>query len=246
MRRDSRAGVTLMELLIAISLVSLISVGILMAMRVGLNVMEKANNRLMSNRRVTGTQRILEQQIAGLMAVGADCRRGPGAPPVKMPFFQGEPQSMRFVSSYSLQEAWRGYPRILEFQVIPAENNAGVRLVVNETIYSGPVSTGMMCMGPGPPGMGTLFRPIMVGPQSFVLADRLLFCRFAFQAKAPPPQLAVWLPRWADPVLPSAIRVEMAPLEQGLSKLPLLSLTVPVRVNREPLMQYTDQWYVAR
>ena len=246
MRRDPRAGVTLMELLIAVSLISLLSVGILMAMRVGLNAMEKVNNKLLSNRRVTGTQRILEQQIAGLMAVTAQCRSEAGGPSVKMPFFQGEPRSMRFVSSYSLQEAWRGYPRILEFQVIPGENNAGVRLVVNETRYSGPLSTGMLCLGRGPPGMGTLFRPIAVGPQSFVLADRLAFCRFAYQERLPPPELSVWAPRWVDAHLPAAIRIEMAPLEPDPSKLPLLTLTAPVRVTKDPMIQYVDQVYADR
>jgi hypothetical protein len=100
---DPRAGVTLMELLIAVSLVSLISVGILMAMRVGLNAMEKANNRLLDNRRVAGTQRIIEQQIAGLMAVVADCRASPSAPPLPASFFQGEPQSMCFVLVIALR-----------------------------------------------------------------------------------------------------------------------------------------------
>ena len=57
MRLGSRAGVTLMELIIAISLLSLLSVGLLMAMRVGLNAMEKSNNRIMANRRVSGAQR---------------------------------------------------------------------------------------------------------------------------------------------------------------------------------------------
>ena len=39
---------------------------------------------------------------------------------------------MRFVTSYSLEDAWRGRPRIAAMQVIPGENNQGVRLIVNE------------------------------------------------------------------------------------------------------------------
>ena len=62
----------------------------------------------------------------------------------KVAFFQGEPQSMRFVSSFSLHEGDRGLPHMLEFQVISGENGAGVRLVVNELIYSGPRSTGAL------------------------------------------------------------------------------------------------------
>jgi CheY-like chemotaxis protein len=96
------------------------------------------------------------------------------APPTtKAQFFQGEPQSMRFVSTYSLQEAARGLPRILEFQVIPGEGGRGVRLVVNEQLYSGPAAAGFFCLGPG--GDSFRFRPIEIGPRSFVLADRLSF-----------------------------------------------------------------------
>jgi len=39
--KRSRAGVTLIEVLIAVSLVSLLSVGILMALRVGMSAMER-------------------------------------------------------------------------------------------------------------------------------------------------------------------------------------------------------------
>ncbi len=62
-------------------------------------------------------------------------------------FFQGQPQSMRMVSTYSLQEAWRGQPRILEFQVIPGEEGRGVRLMVNEYPYTGPLAAGQSCVG---------------------------------------------------------------------------------------------------
>lgn len=247
MKHRPTAGITLMELLIAVTLVSLISVAVLMAMRVGLDAMEKANSRLMSNRRVTGAQRILERQIGGIMAVSAECRSDPSAPGAKLPFFQGEPESMRFVSSYSLREASRGFPQILEFQVIPGENNEGVRLVVNELLYSGPMSTGMLCIGRNPDGPGVLYRPIEVGTQSFVLADRLQYCHFAFQERLPDAaDVPRWLPVWTENLLPSAIRVEMAPLENDASRLPLLTTTVPVRVSRDPAIQYTDMIYVAR
>ncbi len=79
MRRRSQAGVTLLELLIAVTLVSLITMGVVMAMHIGVKAMDKVNNRLLSNRRVTGTQRIIERQIGGIMAVTAECGSGPTA-----------------------------------------------------------------------------------------------------------------------------------------------------------------------
>jgi prepilin-type N-terminal cleavage/methylation domain-containing protein len=240
-RRRSQSGVTLMELLIAITLVSLLSVSMLMAMRVGFNAMEKTNNRIIANRRAIGTQRILDQQIAGMIVMTAACQANTGGPPIKMPFFQGQPQTMRFVSSYSLQEAHRGYPRILEYQVIPHPEGLGVRLIVNERLYSGPRSAGQFCLGPGGPGMGGLFLPVEIGPQSFVLADQLAFCRFAFLEDAPPPLNREWVPLFTDQAkFPRAIRIEMAPLQPKPGNIPLLSLTAPVRVNRIPGAIYED------
>lgn len=243
-RRSSRAGLTLMEVLIAVSLVSLLSVGILMAIRTGLNAMGKTNARLMANRRSIGAQRVLEQQVAGFMPVLADCAAAPDQPFARIPFFQGEPQSMRFVSAYSLEEANRGAPRVLEFQVIPGANNQGVRLVVNEHPYIGPRSAGLYCLGRGPDpvaGMAARFPPIQIGPRSFVLADRLAACRFFFRQAMPPPLFERWEERWIRPGWPSAIRVEMLPLERDPSKVPLVSLTIPLRAQKDPTIQYVNQ-----
>ena len=228
-----RAGVTLIELLIAVSLVSLVSLGILFSIRVGVNAMGRSNNLVMANRRVLGIQRAIEQQVAGIMMVDANCRSAPGAGIQRQAFFQGESASLRFVSSYSLQEAARGYARILEYQVIPMESGRGVRLVVNERLYTGPESTGALCLGGAPPQ----FTPVAIGPDSFVLADRLEYCRFSYLEARP---LRVWLPRWIRQDLPLAVRIEMTPLEADPARLQVTSMTLPLRVNREPGLQYVD------
>ena len=163
----------------------------------------------------------------------------PEAPPTaKMPFFQGEPQSMRFVSSYSLQESARGLPRILEFQVIPGKDGEGVRLVVNENLYTGPASAGFFCLGKGPESF--LFRPIEIGARSFVLADRLAFCRFTYQEAPPPPAPVKWTPSWVLPRWPGAIRIEMAPLDEGGPRLQPVSITARIHVTRYPIFEYGD------
>lgn len=244
MKAPGARGVTLMELLVAVSLLSLLSVGLLAAMRVSLNALEKTNSRLLDNRRVARAQRIIEEQIAGFMPLVAECLPGPERPPVKTPFFQGEPTSMRFLSSYSLAEGARGYPRILEFQVIPGENNRGVRLVVNEHLYTGPLGAGLFCFGPGPDPLSSaqvpLFPPIQVGPASFVLADRLAYCRFWFREPAPAPALHRWVPRWVQPQWPTAVRIEMAPLEPDPSRVQPMELIAPIRVNKIPMTEYVD------
>ena len=49
---------------------------------------------------------------------------------------------MRFVTTYSLQDAWRGRPQIAALHVIPGADGKGVRLIVDETPYTGPDQAG--------------------------------------------------------------------------------------------------------
>jgi prepilin-type N-terminal cleavage/methylation domain-containing protein len=242
--QNAEAGVTLMELLIAMTLMSLLSTGIVMSLRVGLSAMDKTDSKLMSNRRVASIERILEEQITSVMPVTADCQPLAETPPTKILFFQGEAQSVRLASTHSLQEGARGIPMILEYQVIPGEKGIGVRLIVNERWYTGPRGAGLLCAGmSADPLTGTpvpLFAPIQIGAGSFVLADKLAYCRFSFRELLPPPQVDRWVLRWVKPILPSAVRVEMAPLIPDSSRLEPVTLTIPVRVTRLPLVPYDN------
>jgi prepilin-type N-terminal cleavage/methylation domain-containing protein len=232
-------GVTLIELLIAVLLLSLLSVGIVLTLRVALSAMNKSDTKLMANRRVSSVERILNQEIEGIMPVTADCQTPQGAAGTKLMFFQGEPQSMRLASTYSLQQGQRGLPMILEYQVIPGAQDQGVRLIVNERWYTGPRAAGLYCLGMGaspdggPPG--PRFAPISIGPESFVLVDKLAYCNFTFRDPRLPGQTPVWVQRWVKPVLPNAIRIAMAPLAPDLGRLQPVTLTLPVHVTRLPL-----------
>src|SRR5260370_10113023 len=150
MRRCAEAGVTLMELLIAVTLMSLLSVGIVISLRVALSAMNKTDTKLMSNRRVASVERILEQQIAGIMPVTAECQTTGEAPPARVTFFQGEAATMRLASSFSLQEGSRGMSVMLEDQVIPGEQAPRVRLVAHEHLYTRPPAAGLFCLGAVP------------------------------------------------------------------------------------------------
>ena len=243
MRRSAEAGVTLMELLIAVTLMSLLSVGIVISLRVALSAMNKTDTKLMGNRRVASVERILEQQIAGIMPVTAECQTSGEAPPARVTFFQGEAATMRMASSFSLQEGSRGMPVMLEYQVIPGEQDQGVRLVVNEHLYTGPRTAGLFCLGVAPDPiinvLTTRFVPVQIGAGSFVLADKLAFCRFSYREYKLPAQ-PKWLLRWTAPALPTAIRLEMAPLVPDASRLQPVTLTIPVRVTRLPMETYEN------
>ena len=241
-----QAGVTLMEVVIAVTLLSMLSLGMLAAIRMGFDALHKTNARLMANRRVAGAQRVLEQQLAGFMPIQALCSAQSEAPMAPFPFFEGQPQSMRLASTYSLDEAWRGQARILEFQVIAGDEGRGVRLIVNEFPYSGPLSAGLACLGIGADPESGLpmpqFRPIQASAQSFVLADKLAWCRFSYLEPAKAPDFDHWRPNSVTPRWPRGLRVEMAPLEDNPTRLRPLTVTTAIPINRLPDIVYADKY----
>jgi prepilin-type N-terminal cleavage/methylation domain-containing protein len=250
-RRSSQSGVTLIEVLVAVTLLSLLSLAMLFALRIGLNTFTRTDDKLMADRRVGGAQKVLMEEIDGLMPVSAPCLGMPVDPDLPggagrlIGFFEGTPGAMRLVSTFSLQGGWRGAPQILELAVIPVGDGPGVRLVVNEIPYTGAPSAGRFCTGFTPdPITGAImpqFAPVLAGPQSFVLADKLAYCRFSYLT--PPPQLGpppVWMPDWSIAGWPRGIRVEMAPLEPDRTRLQPITVTAPVRLYRDPGAAYAD------
>ena len=185
-RRNRQLGMTLIEVLVSITLLSLLCVAMLFALRIGLSAYSKTNAKLMDYRRVAGAQRILEQELEGIVPAVGPCTGMPEAARGSTPngptfgFFQAGPQVMRLVSTFSLQQAWRGRPQILELFVVPRDVGDGVRLVVNEIPYAGPTAAGRMCtsMAPDPTTGDSMphFLPVVAGHwNSFVLADKLAF-----------------------------------------------------------------------
>ncbi|HKD07624.1 MAG TPA: prepilin-type N-terminal cleavage/methylation domain-containing protein [Bryobacteraceae bacterium] len=236
---NKESGVTLIEILIAVSLLSLLSVGALMAMRIGLSTMDKTDTHLEHNRRVANSQKIVEDEIAGFVPTMAMWHAGTQVSR-PTPFVEWRPQSMRFVTSYSLREAWRGTLQIAEFTVIPGDKSQGVRLIVNEIPYTGPAQTGQMIAGFD--NEVPQFAPIIPGAESFVLADRLAYCRFRYLEPRPEPPLRVWRDDWVlqRHIFPLGIRIEMAPLDDAPGELHVSTVTVPLASTRLPGVGYFD------
>ena len=236
MRPRARAGVTLMEMLIAVTLFALLSVAMLYAFRIGLMAYSNTQTRLMDNRRVAGAQRILEAELQGMIPVVAQCGATAENGGTKAAFFQGEPATMRLVSTYSLQEASRGMAQILEIFTAPGENGQGERLLVNEIPYTGPLTAGRLCTGSGH------YLPVGATEKSFVLADKLAYCRFTYLTVpldiVPVP---IWGPVFTGKTWPRAVRIEMAPLQADPSRLQPITVTALIRVHRNPEVPYVDQ-----
>ena len=244
----SQRGVTLLELMIAITLVAGLSTGMLMAMRTSLLTYEKTAKRLESNRRFVKTQQILSDQISAVMPVQGACL-GDAGQTIGIPsFLSGSENTLRLVSSYSIAEGSRGYPQIVEYRVI-AEQRGSVRLVATERPYTGPQSTIPYCGAAQPPPASAYeFGGQSVAPMgaqsggSYVLAEHLAYCRFFYHEPYDQNRFieTPWLPLWDKPLLPAGVRIEMRPAAPDAAGLSVLGVTVPIQVNRDPRMVYVD------
>jgi prepilin-type N-terminal cleavage/methylation domain-containing protein len=244
----SDRGVTLLELMIAITLVAGLSTGMLMAMRTSLLTYEKTAKRLESNRRFVKTQQLLSDQISAVMPVQGACPGDAGQAIVIPSFLSGSENTLRLVSSYSIAEGARGYPQIVEYRVI-AEQRGSVRLVATERPYTGPQSTTPYCGGAlAPPVSAYEFGAQSGAPDgaqpggSYVLAEHLAYCRFSYHEPYDQNRFieTAWLPLWDKPLLPAGVRIEMRPLVPDAGGLSVLGVTVPIQVNRDPRFVYVD------
>lgn len=242
--RRREAGVTLIEVLIAVTLLSMLSLGMVMAIRVGLSAYSKTESKLMDNRRVAGAQRIAQQELEGLLPAFVMCgANSSGGTGTKAVLFQGLPDSLWMVSTFSVEQGWRGQPQLLQLFVIPGES--GVRLVVNEIPYTGARGAGPYCADtvpvPGSISKLALMLPPKAGPTTFVLSDRLAYCRFAYLTPAnalyEPP---AWKPTWNAKGWPLAVRIEMAPISLDPSRLQPITVMAPLHIRRDPDKVYTD------
>ncbi len=238
-----RRGFTLIETLIAVTLVALLSTAMLVSIRVALNAQASANTRLMSNRRVVGAQNALEQEINGFVPARAAWTTENGSVQ-RGPFFGGDEQNLHLVSSFSLNAANRGLPQVLDFRIVPGENGEGARLIVNESPYHGVFSAQNRVAGEQRTQDGQSFIqffPVEPGPGSFVLADRLAYCRFVYEALVRVPQPHTeWTNAWTSSDWPVAIRVEMAPLDASAARLHPMTVTAELHASRAFNREYHD------
>ena len=228
-------GFTLVELLISITLVAAISAGMLAALRMGLVTMDKITTRLDDNRRALGIERMLVQQIGGAMPMQASCATADGFSGA-IGVFSGNSQTLRLVSSYSMDEGARGYPRLVEYQVL-GEESGTVKLIVNEYPYMGPASAAPFC---SPNGL----RPAVATNKSFVVADRLAYCRILYRDFRDTDFRRLggkWVAEWKGPEPPAGVRIEMEPAAPDGSRLPVMGVTVRLRLTRDPTNPYVDQ-----
>lgn len=232
MRRAApRAGFTLIELLIAITLVSAIIAGLLVSLRGGLLALERTSTRMLERRSAFGLDQMIRRQLGAVFPAAGDCTLLDGLPS-RVPLFRGNAQTMLLATSYSITEGARGYPRLVEYRVIP-NGDGTVRLEMEELLFAGP-ETALPYCSPDLP------RPAAPAGQVTVVEARLAAARFFYREMDPYTRLGgKWVAEWAAPNLPYGIRIDMqAASEDGGD---LRNITVPLHISRQYRELYADR-----
>ena len=170
----------------------------------------------MLDRRIATANAILHSSLSGIVPVKAELPPDREEGGRVLEFFQGEPLSMRFVTTYSVVAGVRGGLLITELQVATYER--GLRVLLNQAPYFGPRSAGALVAGfvqdPNTGRQRARFFPIRPRATSLIIVDELRQCRFEYLEKP----LAVtqptrWVPAWTDlQKLPEAVAIHVSPV----------------------------------
>jgi len=240
-RLRADAGLTLIEIIVAVSLLSLLSAGMVTALQIGADSWSDTRERMMLDRRIATANNILNAQLAGVVPILA--RVPPGRSVTSAPFFQGEPQAMRFVTSYSLLEGVRGGLQVVELLSRPSKN--GMSLLLTHTPYRGPLSVGRFIMGSERSldrrSRRLLFSAIRTRADTMIVADQLKTCSFSYLGEQrTPDEPPVWKPVWEDDKqIPAAVRIEMSP---GGEEVRLDPVTIVAQIRARYAIPSEENW----
>ena len=210
-RVHSQSGMTLIELLIAVTLFGAISASMGIVLNIAFTSMNKIDAKVDFNRRIIASQRTIDQLLQGLIPVNTPCAGRPIG-------IVGRQNGVRFLSSHSLTEGSRGRPQIVDL-FVDASPNGGFRLLLNERPYFGKSSLTMACA-----------QAFQTMETSFILADRLTECRFSYRRREPGSAAEGWFAVWTFPDWPSGIRIDMAPAKQQANQIQPTSVFAPILV----------------
>ena len=195
MRQHFPAGTTLIELLVALSLLSLMAVLLLGGMRLGLRVWDVGGDRQVFEQRVERTDAFLRQLLgqAGRTATevtmaGAD-ESGAAPLPIVRAGFLGEPDRLHFIALLPYQ---LGNDGKYEFELARHSSTNGGNLVLGWRRSIGSASEANQ-------------------PSQTVLLGDVRSLHFAYFGHLTNEPQSAWHDRWADPTgLPALIRLDLS------------------------------------
>jgi prepilin-type N-terminal cleavage/methylation domain-containing protein len=207
------AGVTLLELLVSVTIVSLLATTALFAWRAGVSGWEKASVRLEHDRTVLAVHELLTEQIASMTPYVAPMERGG-----RVMFFQGEADTARFVSRHSLTHRAASGLYLVEYHVTEQENATRQLLIQEEPLWGpGELTARVIGIDTESGVMRVRFQPFERGPEAAVLLEGLRECRFEYYERGTPASPGTWTSEWSGNPneVPSAMRIHAIAAEDS-------------------------------
>jgi prepilin-type N-terminal cleavage/methylation domain-containing protein len=205
----SARGFTLLELLVSMTVVSLLATTVLFGWRIAAGAWGKADRLIDQQRRAAATQTLLEAQMAAMVPYAPWLSKGMGDV-----FFQGERQTARFLSRYSLESRARSGLYRIEYQILKAADGTQ-QLAMNEVAQQNPDGAGALLLGTEQAADGTILRfaPFDRSAATRILLDGLKEARFEYYRPAGLSSPAGWVSEWTSrgPELPRAMAIRVTP-----------------------------------
>ena len=188
------SGFTLMELLVSMTVLSLLVTTILFSWRIAAGAWQKASTHLERSRTVLAVNHLLQEQMASMVPYHVVTSTG-----IQSLFFQGEGQVARFLSRYSMAGRMNSGLYRIEYQIVDGPDGTKQLLMNEYTVRSREELASLMT--PPDPSLATqLFRfaPFQRTPQTFMLIEGLKECRFEYYKPPLLPDPGSWVSRWTS------------------------------------------------
>ncbi len=216
MRPLSKRGVTLIELLVAISLMGMISLALLFSMRIGSGAWRRGNARMAANRGVIAAGDLISAQLADVQA--RRVKWGPDDSPTFFAYFDGAPERLRLLTSYSLALRSRGGVWLAEYFFVKEGDGCALRYYERQYDTDRDIASTVRGAGfdPFANRMSVLFNSDPPASSGRTLYTGLRDCRFEYLIE-PQDAPAYWGKYWItnDRYLPRSVAVRVEGPEQG-------------------------------
>jgi len=216
-RGAGQHGLTLVELLVAITICGLVAGAAVTAARIGMSAWEKEQRAVSRMRRVANIEDGLQQQLSSVLVrpVSVDLANRRET----MPFFFGEPRRLVMLSGYALAEGGRGGIVVADYLAERQEDGAcTLWLDERRALDQQDLAARVAGLAPGERQMEAVLRPFDHG-RALVLFEGLTECGFRYLPESPPGSRLTnqdgveWRNRWSTVEqrgLPAAINVHLA------------------------------------
>jgi len=188
MNRNSKAGFTLLELLISIVLLGVIVIIIGGAMRLGFRSVESGEEKSDSLERIRSSLHIIDSQIQSLILISPSYDEEKE----EESYFQGYRESLQFSTNYSIWGGQKGYV-VVTYRVEPDDQGKQI-LYASEKIV------------------------VMEDSRETKLLDNFDAIYFEYFYKDPTEEVGEWVEQWTDENnIPERIKLHLVNGEKDLS-----------------------------